>query len=540
MAPTRPCVIPTTSVAIHQHGRRAGETDAVTEAARSLVEDHERTIGADDRRRLGAHYTPEHLARRLVEAGIAELGHVPELVCDPACGAGSFLLAAADALTARGADPADVVNRRLIGGEIDPAAAAVARRALIAWARSHEVSAAIEPVVVECDTLVTPAQRWLGERAGRIDLVVGNPPFLGQLSSDTARDRDEREAATRRFGAIGAYTDSSALFLLVAVELLAPGGVTVMLQPQSLLAARDARPVRSRLLTTADLVGFWATDDRPFDAGVHVCAPMFRRCPNAPDDVAPEVGPEVVLRWGPDVEVAGTCPVPGDGPWGPLLAGLSGVPPVADRGGPRLSSLATATAGFRDEFYALAEAARDPGEHGWSDAAPRLVTVGMIGPGRTSWGSTPRLLAGRRMASPRLDMGALAAAAPRVADWVSKRSVPKVLVATQTRVIEAAADPAGTDIPVTPTISVEPFDGDDVWRVTAALLAPPVAARAVATHFGAGLSSSTRCVGRRVPVLDVELPSDDRCWDLGAACCRELARTRLRTPDLGCSVGWGA
>ena len=88
---------------------------------------------------------------------------------------------------------------------------------------------------------------------------------------------------------------------------------------------------------------------------------MFRKRPFGSVDDDPDESPEVVLRWGADAEVAGSCPGPGDGPWGPLLAGLSGVPPVADRNGPRLSSRVTATAGFRDEFYALAEAARDPG-----------------------------------------------------------------------------------------------------------------------------------------------------------------------------------
>ena len=183
---------------------------------------------------------------------------MPEHICDPACGAGSFLLAAAHALVAGGVDPADVVNRRLVGGEIDPAAAAVARAALLAWACGHGASGPIEPVVVECDTLVTPPGRWLGERAGRIDLVVGNPPFLGQLSSDTARGRDERDAWRPEGSDPSAPTPipppCSCSF---AVELAGPGGITVMVQPQSLLSARDARTVRSRLLTSADLVGFW-------------------------------------------------------------------------------------------------------------------------------------------------------------------------------------------------------------------------------------------------------------------------------------------
>jgi hypothetical protein len=65
-----------------------------------------------------------------------------------------------------------------------------------------------------------------------------------------------------------------------------------------------------------------------------------------------------------------------------------------------------------------------------------------------------------------------------------------VLLATQTAVLEAAADPSGRWVPSVPVISVEPRDGDSVasiWAIAAVLASPMASAWAAATYLGAGL-----------------------------------------------------
>src|SRR5690606_11293833 len=85
--------------------------------------------------------------------------------------------------------------------------------------------------------------------------VVGNPPFQGQLARATARAVAETEALRARFdAALGPYVDTAALFLLVGVELAAPGARVAMVQPQSTAAARDAGAVREALAGRAALV----------------------------------------------------------------------------------------------------------------------------------------------------------------------------------------------------------------------------------------------------------------------------------------------
>ena len=497
------------------------KTPFVASKARVLVDRHEQGQPVAERRRLGSHATPASLAAVLTEAAIEVLGHTPRLVADPSCGAGAFLLAAADALVARGVAPAEVVGERLVGCDVDPAAVHAARAALVCWATEHGVDdPGLTPRLTVADALTTAPTSW----AGRPDLVVGNPPFLAQRTTDTARGAEDRLGARARFGAIGPYTDASAIFLLCAVDLLADDGVAVMIQPQSLLSARDAGCVRRHLAQEATLVELWGSDRRHFDAEVDVCAPVLVRRRGA--------GGSVRLRWGPDATVVGSARLPTSGDsWGPLLAGCLGVPEVPEAS-PRarlLSDVATTTAGFRDEFYALSAAAREPGEQGWSAHAPRLVTVGMIDPGRLSWGTGTRRLGGRAVVAPRLDRHALHRDAPRVATWCAHRLRPKVLVATQTRIVEAVVDDVGDCVPVTPAISVEPIAADgrgrqlpDVWALGAALLAPPVAARAVATHLGSGLSvGSIRWSARAV--RDVVLPVDRRSWDAGAEIVQRLA-----------------
>jgi len=339
----------------------------------------------------------------------------------------------------------------------------------------------------------------------------------------------------QRFGEIGVYADSASLFLLGALGMVCEGGVVVMVQPQSFLATRDTAAVRSSLLASAQLRGIWASEAEFFEASVRVCAPVLQRSVTG-DSRVDQSTQSVQVWWGGKPNDLGNTeqfveqqPLPGDS-WGPLFARAHGLPSVGSTAGPRLGAVATATAGFRDEFYALLDSSVDLGQSGpqllgGAQASP-LITVGMIDPGSHSWGLQARRFGGRKQLAPAADMAALEKLHPRIAEWARARQVPKVLVATQTRIVEAVADPEGRLIPVTPTISVEPRNTnrpqESVWHLTAALLAPPVSARALATHLGAGLSSGALRWSAR-SVLQVELPIDETRWASGAGLAQKLA-----------------
>lgn len=479
-------------------------------------------------RRRGLHYTPSAVADRLVAVGLAartraEGEGLGPVVCDPACGGGAFLLAAARALAAAGLAPRVVLTELLVGLDVDAVAVAVAATALELWAGKGEAEAR----VVTADALA--GGPWPHQPIGGFDLVVGNPPFQSQLGAATARSGDEADRLRAVLGAgVTGYVDTAALFLLAAVEQVRPGGSIVLIQPQSVLAGRDAAGVRTAVGSAAPLVGLWVCDEPVFAARTRVCAPVLRR-PDAdpPPDPDPDGDPAPdaaagrarhgeVRRWqGRGVVEAPAAPAPDGDRWAPLAADLRGIPPVALRAGP-LDELAAATAGFRDQYYGLVAHVR---EATGAPAERPLVTCGLIDPASCAWGAAAARYAKRRWQAPVVDLDALAADDPALAAWVTDRLVPKVLVATQTRVLEAVADVEGRLVPSTPVISV-PTTPERLWLVLAALLAPPLSAWALHRSAGTALAPDALKVSA-AHLREAPAPVDAGAWRDGAIAARE-------------------
>ncbi|HEU5151564.1 MAG TPA: hypothetical protein VFU19_13760, partial [Iamia sp.] len=333
----------------------------------------------------------------------------------------------------------------------------------------------------------------VGGRWG-FDLVVGNPPFLGQLASATARDPEARARLRARFGAVaGGYVDTAALFFLVALDAVRPGGRVVLIQPESVLGAAHAGPLRAAVEARAAVLGLREVDRRAFAAQVDTCALLLERR-------AEPVGAEASVSWSP------------------MLARAWGVPPVAlDLGAGTIGDLATATAGFRQHHYALAAHVVEHDD----DGLARIATTGMVDPGVVAWGARPARIGGRRWARPAVDLTGVAADDPAVASWFRARLRPKVLVAPQTRVVEAAVDVTGAHLPATPLVSVEPRSGGEdpdavLWLLAAALSAPPVTALALARTAGTARSRQALKLSAR-QVLALPLPVDRPVWEAAAA-----------------------
>ena len=445
---------------------------------------HERLLAGADRTRRGAWYTPRWLADDLVRRTV--LG--PGTVVDPSCGGGVFLLAAADHLVAGGLDPADAVAH-LWGCDVDPLAVAVCEAALWWWsARAGRPTRSGARLVV-------------GDALTGVDLppagaVVGNPPFLGQLRSDTAVSDERRTELQARFGdVVRPYTDAAWLFLLRATRNVEPGGRVALVQPQSLLGARDAAGVRDAVDELADLVDLWVEDDPVFAGAVPVCAPVLQRR-SAPRTTAPAR------------------------PWTDALADVRGVPQV-DLPGDPLRAIAGVHAGFRDEYYGLVDAVTEGG------SGPRLVTAGAIDPCRLLADRDVRF-AGRRWQDPRVDVASLDGRARR---WAEVQDGPKLLVATQSRVLEALADPDGTLLGSVPVLCVRPDDPDRLWHLLAALHAPCVSAWLVRQTVGTARSADA-CKPTVAVLGALPLPVDGPAWDRAADLARRCSDGRADLEDL--------
>jgi N-6 DNA methylase len=462
------------------------------------------------RRELGAFYTPVDVADRLVAIALDGVRGAP-LVCDPSCGDGVFLLAAARALAARGIARDRIARDLLWGIDVDAGAVDAARAAIAEWAGvspGHHVMVG--------DGLADDG--W----SGRFDVVVGNPPFLNQLERVTVRER-----ATRWSAAAGPYADTAFLFLLAALDRVRPGGRVVLVQPQSLAAARDASAIRDAVLSDGALIGMWTCNQLVFDANARVCAPVIVRDAQQPDHVA---------RWG-ERGVDATTPARWErGPtWSRFLVRRDEAPPVTLDGPDRLGQIVSATAGFREQFYGLVPYVIDR-EDADDRAFPRLITCGGIDLGRCAWGERSLRFARMRWQHPRVDLAAMADGPLR--RWVVDRLVPKVVLATQTKVLEPAIDADGTWVPSTPVIAVH-APSDVLFRVAAVLLSPPVSAWASSMYAGVALTSDAIKLSAR-QVLEIPLPPNEAAWERGAealAAGELLEVGSLMTTAYGCDDG---
>ncbi len=490
---------------------------------------HEALLDATLRHRRGAFYTPADVADRLlaVALGDAPWGSAPgtgstPTICDPASGGGVFLLAAADALHSIGVPADEIVGRCLWGIDIDPLAVAVAQASLIVWARAH--GADIRPDVVS-DHLVIGDTLGLGIDAwpapppgGGFDLVIGNPPFQSQLGSATARTRPETEALRDRWGpSVVRYADTAAVFLLAASHLVPPGGRVALIVPVPLLVSGDARLIRAELLERARLRHLWIAGDALFDAGVRVCAPVLEVGSAAMADVGRSLGRSFAEI---DPATVAADELAAAGTWGTLVADVFGVPVLApDPGVGTLGDFCTATAGFRDQYYGLAPfvGEADDGNTGRERTA-KLVTSGLIDPARCLWGRRSTRFAGRRWDRPVVDRDRLALEDRSLASWTQDRLVPKVVVATQTRVLEAAVDVDGSWFPSVPTIALTPVEGR-LWDAAAVVLAPPTSVWAMSRHIGAALSADALKISAK-QLLAAPLPADRDAWSHGVVALR--------------------
>ena len=408
------------------------DPDALSRADEAL-------LGRSGRRAGGVFHTPWAVAS-LVAARLIDR---PGVVCDPAVGTGTFLVAAGEALVGLGLSRA-AAARLLVGVDVDPVAAAVAEARVAVW------SGGVAPRVVAADALEM-GEAW----PARPDFVIGNPPYV-----------EGRHVA----------------FLALAARLVQPDGAVALVLPESVLATQEGRMARDAVAGAGLRVASVERLGSVFDASVQTCVVELRPGFGDGDDIAAT--------------------------WSSWLA--DGVPDVAlsQRHG-LVGDECEVVAGFRQHFYGLRGHVREGG-----DGLP-LVTSGAIEPG--TWGGRPVRFDGRRFDDPRVQLDDVA---EPVRSWFRALLRPKLVLATQTRVLEAAADPRGEVVPGVPVISVVPADPHRLWHLLAVLLSPPVTAWAVRRWGGAALSSNALKLGVG-QVRDVPLPPVSRWWDDAAAALRD-------------------
>lgn len=496
-------------------------------------------------------------------------------VCDPSCGSGRFLVAAGRRIAERLArarqpdlEPTESELRRasrevvascLIGVDLDPFAVELCRWAMLLESGDPEDGSLIERLREQIrvgDALAgaphedaslrtfRAAQAWCSEfvsdehlaglfhwgvefaeifaSRGGFDAVIGNPPFLNQLRTCTATDRARAAMLQARFaGQTGSYTDASAAFLLLASALAGPGGRVCMIQPQSLLAARDAKPVRDAVLDRGSLCSLWISDRQPFEGiTTPVCAPTIRVGAGTTSPSRTTLHRTAGDTFEPlepiDLQRALLASA---STWSRLMV-RDGTPQVLCAAPRRcIGDEAHATADFRDQYYGLDGCLVE--DHDLTDqqradnsAFPPLITAGLIDLAYCRWADSPTRIHKRRWLAPRLDRARLERQTS-LGPWLASRMVPKILMATQTRLIEVIVDEQGHWVPSVPVITIIPRDPARLWHVAAALASPLASVRAHHACAGAALASGALKLRAR-QVLELDCPEPSVRWDRAA------------------------
>ncbi len=476
---------------------------------------HEQLVSGDERSARGAWYTPPEVVNTLVTMAMPDSSS-PMFVVDPTCGGGAFLLAALDRMLATGRSASDALSR--VGGmDIDLGAVEATRLAIEAWGRLADASSdSIERAqsrVQLGDQLEGWPSTW-----PPVDVVLGNPPFATPLRG-VALSTVAQAVRFERRDRLGPYADLAAIHLAVCVERVSAGGRIAMVLPQSILAGRDTADLRRWIDDIAPMHDIWATKAAVFEASVRVWAPLLVRS---------EVSPAMNSTETPTPSAA---PLETPGSWSMAAAAAIGVPAVRIASNETLGSLLTsATAGFRDEFYALAEACveladvADAGE-GFPDGFMRLATVGSLDPLASWWGRRPTKFAKKQWHEPVIDISRVEGSSSA---WLAQMRVSKVLLPTQSRVFEPVVDRTGIVAPATPLLALfaEP---EAIDLVAAVLLAPPVTAWAFARWFGSAMSVDAIKVAAK-DLADFPLPLDRGAW---AEAASMVARSDGLEPDDG-------
>jgi hypothetical protein len=371
------------------------------------------------------------------------------------------------------------------------------------------------------------------------DCILGNPPFLNQLESGTALAKQTSAIVAATYGdARKGYTDVSALFLLLSARITRARGRYSLVQPQSLLAAADSKPVRDAMLADGALTNLWVSNEHVFaDATVYTCAVTIEKDGVRRDRLGRSHRGS--FEQLPDVDIDSDALMVEE-TWSHLVAEASGIPSGALSTSGTIADIADATADFRDQYYGLdgfivedASCTADRTAGDFERQFPPIITTGALELAECLWSKAPMRILKRKWNAPRVDRrrmerdGTLGA-------WLTSRLVPKVLVATQTKVIEAFADTAGRFIPSVPVLSVVPHRPGDVLLVAAAIASPPIAALAMTKYSGAALSADAIKLSAK-QAASMPLPADREAWRRAAelfATAHEATTAEARIENL--------
>jgi len=265
-----------------QGNRRYDFSQIDADALGQIYEQYLTRVQAEDRKQQGIYYTPLFVVRYIVRntvlkalAAARERGGIAAArqirVLDPACGSGSFLIAAFDALDAwlRDHDASlqddseryqHILRENLYGVDLDPRAVEVAMLNLWLKAVHQRQKLPAIPNIRHGDSLIDEEFDWHKEfpqvfaaggfdSGGGFDVVIGNPPYVRQ----EALTAEFKQYAREKYRSYTGRADLYVCFYERAHELLKAGGHFGFVSSNKFMRADYGKGLRRYLLETARL-----------------------------------------------------------------------------------------------------------------------------------------------------------------------------------------------------------------------------------------------------------------------------------------------
>lgn len=519
------------------HSAHKSQTNKISQVS----EQHQNWLAEQGLRTLqGSFYTPFDVVESLIEVAagfrfsqITDFIDAPTVI-DPACGTGNFLVIAAlrivDQLVSLGFNAKEsmefVVRNCVHGTDVDESALRQCAENLSSLTGGEVKPAEIRLNFPCRDALLiddagaaaksqpsffdVAPEKWsdlfpsvYASPNPGFDIVIGNPPFLSQLSSETVASASQYAELESLYGdSIGKLTNTASIFFLAALKMAKKDGIISFIQPMSFLATRDSESVRRIIASSPSISSIWVCSEKVFDAAVQVTAISI---------ILGKLTETIKIYSGRSFDYVGdtkafTATEP---TWSRAMTAARRFPEAILQSQGRLCDVAEITGDFRDQYYGLADAVVENPTP--TAEQMKLATVGLIDPGLFAWGQTSTKFTKKPFTFPVVNLEKLE---PKITEWVKSRRRPKVIVATQTKILECFVDEVGDVLPSVPlsTINSAP---EMIWHIAAMLSAPPISLLACERHFGAGMSADVLKLGAR-DLLDLPLPQNKEPWDSAA------------------------
>lgn len=187
----------------------------------------------------GQYLTPRHIITEIIKIINPQKG---EIILDPACGSGGFLLHTAKFIKTDG---------NIYGIDFDHQMYEISRILLL-------LSGLTKVNIINADSLSEKNNL----KNNSFDVIMTNPPFGGEIKDKDVLNKSE--LAKDKKGKTKNYLERHILFIEKIIKLLKPGGRAAIIVPQGILNNNHLRYVREWIYSQSRIIGVVGLDTHSF------------------------------------------------------------------------------------------------------------------------------------------------------------------------------------------------------------------------------------------------------------------------------------